>query len=188
LIVRNNMAPFFYLDIIWAILLPILFVILALTKVICTNTLILYFYGVFLGYIWELTHALVPDFIHIKGAPVDSKWFIVGVYPLMHAIHDGLIFIIGLCLVFLLNINVTSLASLLVITSFGFGVAIIVELVFNGKQWEYDTNKPGNPVLFWNNNIGYTLWPWLEWIIAPILFWLGIILVIKLRGPCGLTR
>jgi hypothetical protein len=127
--------------------------------------------GIGLGLIWEITHMAIPNFISVKNV---NGVGIKCIYPIAHAIWDGFLLLISALIVFALHVPMQSCYALLIMMMFGFTQEILVELIGNGRFWQYDENFAANPVLFRIGKIGYTLWPLLEWILAPILFWLCI--------------
>ena len=75
------------------ILITTLSILLKKNK-ISKATFAIYFVGVSLGLLWEYTHAFIPGFI--KVSPCVSKYIPEKtLYPLLHALFDGGIFLLG---------------------------------------------------------------------------------------------
>jgi hypothetical protein len=164
------------LDYIFAGLVVVIISILAGMKQIKLRMFICFVFGFLLGCLWEFTHSFIPNFIQ---TPVKIPIMKQTIYPLAHSVWDGLIMLIGLYIVVWSRVKITSVHSFLIMLVWGLGVEVIVALSANGRVWHYNESMRGNPVLFKINDIGYTLWPFLEWVIAPFLFWLLAIYTFK---------
>lgn len=156
-------------------------VVLMCMKII-DKAFILMLVGFVLGSIWEWAHYFIPGFIRVSE---DIDRFIPGpVYPILHSLHDSLLFTIGYGLCYLIfNKNPfgtvqNAVGSLLVMFTFFIIVEIIVEIVFNRNIWTYRTDST-NPELFsFETNIMgkkrkhvVNSWPVYEWILATFIFW-----------------
>jgi hypothetical protein len=164
------------LDIVTSFIIAISLIILACVKIMPMRYLIWFGIGFAIACLWEITHALIPNFIFLKEK---QSLAIKCLVPVAHSIWDSLILMIGGFIVLGLRMNLTSICALFVMIVFGLGQEVIVELIFNGRVWTYNNQLKANPVLFHIGKIEYTLWPWLEWILAPILFWVFIAFVLK---------
>lgn len=150
------------------------------TKKISSATFSLYFIGILIGLTWELAHAFIPKFIEVN--PCISKYMPEkSVYPVIHALHDGFLFLMGYLLVLWVfgakNINRYPFAvAMFLFTIFVFQ-EVLVEALFNGRYWLYRTHKY-NPVLFkLTDGRVVNLTPVLEWVAASIVF-ISIMLVV----------
>lgn len=159
---------FVIFDVTFSLIALCVLVFVCLFRIVPMKYLIWFGFGALISSVWEITHALIPNFIFFKRpTPLLLKWFSV----FAHIIWDSFILLSCAFLVLLLKIKLSSICSLLIMIAFGFGQEIIVELICNGKIWIYNPNKKGNPVLFTIGKVKYTLMPLLEWFLAPILFW-----------------
>lgn len=133
-----------------------------------------YGWGVLVGCLWEIPIGLLGNdfnkmlentplgfWIHISHALVDSFLLLGGLWCVGATTRERLV---G---------QKNPARTLTVFTGLELIQAVAVELVFNGHYWEYSTTIRWNPVLFWIRGIGYTLWPFLVWAIAPTLFYTG---------------
>ncbi len=169
----------------FAVLLLVIMLGLYASKVIDRRILILFLLGFLIGYVWEVAHAVAPnDFIRLKDKSVEACFPTDTLYPIVHALGDAFLFIMGLLLVYLLKIPLHSPWALVVMMVWGLSIAVIAETSSNGAYWHYSENIPANPVIYrLNNGIGYTLWPFLEWMFAPVLFWICALLVFRFVTP-----
>jgi len=163
----------FLIDLTFAILVPVVIFGLWHGRVITLCVVVCFLWGFLLGYIWESIHALVPNFIRLVDEQVEREFPVKTLYPLMHATADSVMFLLSMLLVYWLELPLSSGWALLVMVFWGITTELIVEFSLNGRYWRYNETIPGNPVLFRINGIGYTVWPFLEWLIAPVIFWAG---------------
>lgn len=163
------MKTILLLDIITAMILFLTLTSLSIFKILPLKMYLWFLTGLFLGTIWECCHSLIPNFIFMKKNLDVNHMFL---YTVAHSIWDGFIlFLSAFIVIGLLKISISSAASLILILIFGLSFEVIIELLFNGTVWTYNENLKYNPVLFRISTVGFTLWPFLEWILAPILFW-----------------
>jgi len=140
--------------------------------------------GIAIGSVWENIHAVIgDDCLSLVNAEV-RNWIPPWLYPILHAIADGLVMVSGLGLIWILFryfIDKDSMKTwtrmtsydpwiLLAFLIFALFQELIVELIFNGRFWKYKVST-ANPALFKIGDVEYTIWPFIEWIIASVLFW-----------------
>ena len=149
--------------------------------------------GVFIGSVWENIHAVIgPSFLKLVNSQV-NRILPTYVYPFVHAIADGLVMVGGLGLAWfffrylidkdhiIASQRFTSYDPILLIFLLVYGLAqeLIVELIFNGKVWIYQITN-SNRALFWIGSTGYTVIPFVEWVIASIVFWIWVNFALRL--------
>lgn len=156
------------MDIATSFVVLLLMVVLACVKAMPLRFLWWFLIGAAVGLIWEATHALVPDFLasvccHSTASRV--------LYVLAHAIWDGLIMLCGVLLAKACGMDMHGICALLFLIAFGLGIEVVVEMLCNSNVWFYNDKLPANPVVFRFRDVNYTLWPLLEWILGPLIFW-----------------
>lgn len=142
-----------------------------------------YFWGIFIGCLWEIPFGLLGDqFLMIKcHNPLGFSIFI------FHAIWDSIIYLIGIYFIHIRNKNkYGGLRQLSLLVLWGILQNFLVELVLNNNYWYYQTDNKYNPVLFTINNNSFTYAPFMVWIVTPILYLSGVFAIIEKYGPlCG---
>ena len=146
-----------------------------------------YGWGVLVGCLWEIPIGLLGhDFnqmlernplgfwIHLNHALVDSFLLLAGLWCVGATRRDELVEA---------KSATRTLRTLTAFTCLELVQAVTVELVFNGQLWKYSTTVRWNPVLFWIHGVGYTLWPFLVWALAPTLFYTGARRIAVLQPP-----
>ena len=140
--------------------------------------------GVFIGSVWENIHSILGDECLRLVNPAIHRYIPKWVYPFLHAVADGLVMVAGLALGYLFfryAVDASAGAAwsrltcydpwmLLFLLVYGLAQELVVELVFNGRVWRYEIT-PANPALFWIGETGYTVMPFVEWVIASVVFW-----------------
>ena len=143
---------------------------------------LLYVCAIFLSSIWEFAHYVAgPNFIDTN---CEIKQYICDeVYALLHCLIDGLIFLVITGLVYLLyrvckghswalnKLATFSCVTLFLYVFFGITQEIIVEVLCQNRVWKYKSSKI-NPVVFKIKNREFTLIPFVEWIIFPIIYFI----------------
>lgn len=181
------------ISILYEYLVPLIIIILwfylTFSKKISKQMSIIWVISFFIALTWEVGNLIIGDkFLQIKDP--DVKKYVPGpIYAISHAIQDTALFMIGVLIAYNLLGKDTKIFCeynylvLLIFIIWGFLQEFFVELAFNGKIWEYIPSKY-NPTVWSNNNINYTLVPYLIWIIAPIIFWLVVVQVMKTSKKC----
>lgn len=136
---------FVVLDVVASLLFAVVWTVLCCMKILPLTYLAWFGIGMAIASLWEITHALVPNFITFKREP-DRVWAIFSV--LAHIIWDSLILIVSALIAKALRLNLKKICALLLMIAFCFGQEIIVELLFNGLVWIYNPNLKANPVMF----------------------------------------
>ena len=140
----------------------------------------LFWIGCLIGSTWEFTFLFLGDeFLHsVKVWPYGLNGW---PRKLSHSIWDGGIFMVGiyLCEKYLKGPLFKSFNKneLFVMLSWGIFQELLVEYLFNGRVWIYEP-LPWNPIIIPTIpgsallSPGYTLIPQAVWVIAPIIFYL----------------
>lgn len=165
-------------DLAFAIAVLVILIGLRIGRIIDSRILLVFLWGFLIGYCWELVHALIPKFIRLVDAKTESTFPTKTVYPIIHAISDALILLLGLFIVYLFRVKLPTFCALFIIWIWGMTIELIVELAFNGRYWHYNEDFKCNPVIFRIGKTGFTIWPFLEWMIAPFLFWIGAVFIL----------
>jgi hypothetical protein len=168
---------FIWLDAVFAFVALMLLCVVCATGICKPSLFLCFLWGFLIGYSWELSHALIPGFIRLVDTNLEAEFPTKTFYPIVHAVWDSLILLIGLFWVHLAKMPVFSACALALIWCWSMGLEVLVELLFNGRVWHYNETFKYNPVLFRIGQTGYTMWPYLEWMIAPILFWIGVVFI-----------
>jgi len=177
-----DIIDYFFLigDFTVAIALIVGFIYCHRKRLISRQYYTLFIIGSIIGATWEFTFLFLGDeFVHsVKVWPYG-----LGGWPrkLSHSIWDGGIFMVGiyLCKRYLqgplfqsFNIN-----ELFIMLGWGIFQELLVEYLFNGRVWIYEP-LPWNPIIIpplpGSAQLcpGYTLIPQAIWVIAPIVFYL----------------
>lgn len=137
-------------------------------------------FGTLFGLIlWETPNAIVPCF-RLVSREVEETHFKL-LYVLAHSISDGTIvlFLYTVAQWIFNDPRFKKFYAKLLFFVLANLQAVLVELVFNGKIWEYRTDLFLNPIMFSrkvrigerrNKMISYTLWPQLVWLITSASF------------------
>ena len=161
---------------------PILFILYNISgyiqKRIYGSFILASFWGVLIGCTWEIPFGILGNkFLITPNNPLGFGIHII------HSFWDSIIFMIGLYLFHIRNtLCLWNFKKILYFTLFGLGIEVLVEFMFNGNYWTYNTHQSYNPVLFKINGIGYTLLPYLTWIISPPIYLYGIYYIEKYFG------
>jgi hypothetical protein len=150
------------------------------TRRITRSLFLTYWFGALIGAFWEIPFGLAGDsFLTEKF----SNPLGFGVH-ITHCFWDSIIFLVGLWMVHIRNHNKwPGLKQLLGLVVWGLLQEFIVELIFNDRYWYYPTDNRYNQVVFTINGVGYTTWPFLTWIVSPILYLSGVMSIIDTYGP-----
>ena len=162
---------FSIMDIVAAFIAGTTWILLCLFRVLSIKFLWWFLIGFVIGSVWEWVHFAVPDFIQFTNTTTTKSLAIKILSVIAHSIWDSFILIIAALLVLGLKIKLKSVCALMMMIVFCVAQEIIVELIFNGRVWVYNDQNKANPILFHIGRVNYTLWPILEWLLAPILFW-----------------
>src|SRR5579872_1578007 len=127
----------FLLEVAFAIIVPIVIFTLWQTRVITFGVVMAFLWGFLLGYIWESIHALVPGFISLVDKEAECALPTKTLSPVLHAMSDAVMFLLGMLLVYWLELPLRSVWSMLIMVLWGLSTEIIVELVNNGRFWHY---------------------------------------------------
>lgn len=176
-------AGFYYLDLLIGYGLPVLVLLLAREY---AGVRSLFWLGVAVGLLWEIPIFVmsggdvgVPLIIFVRPPPAHWAVFLVG-----HALWDGGLFLVGVGLLHLFCtppvLGHFARRELVVLLVWGQVSALCVELTSIGNDgWVYLTSYAWNPVLFWVRGYGVTLLPQLIWLLAPIVYYLGALAVLR---------
>ena len=175
-------------ELIFPIIIVIVWLYLTLSKTIPPEMSALWVIAFFLGLTWEMTFRFMGDkWMKIKKPEIKKLPKVV--YAISHALQDSVLFMIGVLLAWLLLGRNTKIFCnynfivLFIFIAWGFFQEFIIELAYNGDVWEYTPNK-FNPTVWSRNGIHYTLVPYLVWIIAPIIFWIITVNIMKKSNNC----
>lgn len=149
-------------------------------KKITKNHFFLFWWGFLVGSTWEFAFYLFRGEITVTRAnwplPLITK-------NLVHTFWDAGLFMVGYLLVVAWtrdwNCCTTFKASeLTIMVVWGSATSFIVELLGNGNVWEY-VPQSYNPVYLTIDGQGYTILPQLIWLVAPVVFYLGAIKILR---------
>lgn len=173
-------------------------ILLVATDTITAGQWLCFCAGVFIGSIWENVHAVIGDECLRLVNPAIHRYIPRWVYPFLHAVADGLVMVSGLALAWLFfryavdksadaawaRLTTYDPFALLFLLAFGLLQELAVELAFNGRVWRYEVTAT-NPALFWIGDVGYTIWPFLEWVLASVVFWALSAYLLPLNRICS---
>lgn len=133
-------------------------------------------WGFAVGSTWEFAFYLLGDSIHTLR--VEWPLPIITLH-LSHTFWDAGLFMVGywLCLGILKNPDCCTrfrCSELSIMLLWGAGQEFVVELMGNGVIWEYRVLS-WNPVWITVGEQGYTILPQLIWVIAPVVYYLGLL-------------
>jgi hypothetical protein len=140
--------------------------------------------GFLIGCTWEIPFGLLGNqFLITPNNPLGFSIHII------HAVWDSIIFMIGLyALQIRKNARYSTCKKIVYFTLYGLLSEIIAEFIFNGTYWTYNTTNSYNPVLFTLHTVGYTLLPYLVWLIAPPVYLYGIYHIEKHFGKIRIGK
>jgi len=176
---------FYWVDLVIALSIPLLFVLLYRTRRISGYSWLLFWAGCGVGALWEIPFYFIgpyfsSDPLYILNTPMPYPLFVL---HFVHCFWDGGLFMIGVWLVKRLcraphfeRFRFQELAVLLV---WGQLQELAVELISTGSSgWAYVPHW-WNPSMFQFRGSDITVLPQLIWVIAPTVFY---VLAIRLRG------
>ncbi len=176
---------FYWVDLVIALSIPLLFVLLYRTHRISRYSWLLFWAGCGVGALWEIPFYFIgpyfsSDPLYILNTPMPYPLFVL---HFVHCFWDGGLFMIGVWLVKRLcraphfeRFRFQELAVLLV---WGQLQELAVELISTGSSgWAYVPHW-WNPSMFQFRGSDITVLPQLIWVIAPTVFY---VLAIRLRG------
>jgi len=176
---------FYWVDLVIALSIPLLFVLLYRTRRISRYSWLLFWAGCGVGALWEIPFYFIgpyfsSDPLYILNTPMPYPLFVL---HFVHCFWDGGLFMIGVWLVKRLcraphfeRFRFQELAVLLV---WGQLQELAVELISTGSSgWAYVPHW-WNPSMFQFRGSDITVLPQLIWVIAPTVFY---VLAIRLRG------
>jgi hypothetical protein len=137
-------------------------------------------WGFAVGSTWEFAFYFLGDSLHT----MHTQWPMpIITLHLWHTFWDAGLFIVGywLCLLILRTPDCCTRfrwPELAIMWLWGAGQEFVVELLGNGVIWEYRV-LDWNPVWITINGQGYTMLPQLIWAIAPIVYYLGVIRILR---------
>ena len=147
-----------------------------------------FLFGTLLGLAWELPFYLLgPDFQADPLFVLVQPWPLPTLFlPLLHAVWDGGIFLVGALLVSLLCPEPTFACfrwrELLVLIIWGISSALAVEVVGSWGGWAY-VPRWWNPALFAAGGAPVTLLPVIVWAVAPVLLHAAMVLLAHAQRP-----
>lgn len=175
---------FYWVDLVIALSIPLLFVLLYRTRRISRYLWLLFWIGCGVGALWEIPFYFIgpyfsSDPLYVLKTPTPYPLFLL---HFVHCFWDGGLFMIGVWMVkrfcrapHFERFRFQELAVLLV---WGQLQEIAVELISTGSSgWAYVPHW-WNPSMFRFRGSDITLLPQLIWVVAPIVFY---VLAIRLR-------
>jgi len=168
---------FYWVDLVIALSIPVLFVLLYRTRRISRYSWLLFWAGCAVGALWEIPFYFIgpyfsSDPLYVLKTPTPYPLFLL---HFVHCFWDGGLFMIGVWLVKRLcraphfeRFRFQELAVLLV---WGQLQELAVELISTGSSgWAYVPHW-WNPSMFQFRGSDVTLLPQLIWVVAPIVFY-----------------
>ena len=175
---------FYWVDLVIALSIPLLFVLLYRTRRISRYLWLLFWIGCGVGALWEIPFYFIGPYFssdpsYVLKTPTPYPLFLL---HFVHCFWDGGLFMIGVWMVkrfcrapHFERFRFPELAVLLV---WGQLQEIAVELISTGSSgWAYVPHW-WNPSMFQFRGSDITLLPQLIWVVAPIVFY---VLAIRLR-------
>jgi|WetSurMetagenome_2_1015567.scaffolds.fasta_scaffold426939_2 hypothetical protein len=171
-------GTFYWIDIAIAVSIPVIFIILYVTRSISRYVWILFWVGCCIGATWEIPFYFIgPDFsqnpLYILRTPTPYPLFFL---HFVHCFWDGGLLVLGYLFVRLfcrpphfVRFRAAELAVLLV---WGGLQELAVELLSTGSAGWAFIPRWWNPSMFMFNGAHITLMPQLIWVAAPIVFYL----------------
>ena len=161
---------------------PIIFFLLYQLGYISKKIITLFIIGICVGFTWEIPFALAGESFHLilVDWPIDLPL----ARNMNYAFLDSLIFLIGIFLCnkilkhddYLYTFNLKALSIMIVWGSIS---EFLIDLNCNGKLWLFLENWY-NPVFVSIDGNDMTLIPQLIWLVAPIIYYLTVLKLIKL--------
>ena len=170
-------------DILVGFSIPVITAVLYFSRRIQARHVWLMVWGFVVGSTWEFAFYFLGDSIHTMR----TEWPLpIITLHTSHTFWDAGLFIIGywLCLVILKTPDCCTRfrwSELSIMLLWGAAQEFIVELMGNGIIWEYRVYD-WNPVWITIGEQGYTVLPQLIWVIAPIVYYLGVLRINKSSG------
>ena len=175
---------FYWVDLVIALSIPLLFVLLYRTRRISRYLWLLFWIGCGVGALWEIPFYFIgpyfsSDPLYVLKTPTPYPLFLL---HFVHCFWDGGLFMIGVWLVKRLcrapHFERFRFQELGVLLVWGQLQEIAVELISTGSSgWAYVPHW-WNPAMFRFRASDITLLPQLIWVVAPIVFY---VLAIRLR-------
>lgn len=165
-------------DIFVGAAIPLATLFLYYKGVIRRTHLWLMVWGFVVGSTWEFAFFFLGDSVHT----MKTEWpmHIITLH-LSHTFWDAGLFIIGywICLAVFKTADCCKTfqwKEMVVMWLWGIGQAFVIEILGNGVIWEYRVLS-WNPVWITIGGQGYTILPMVIWGIAPIIYYLGFIMI-----------
>jgi hypothetical protein len=175
---------FYWVDLLIALCIPVLFVFLYRTRRISRYSWLLFWAGCAVGALWEIPFYFIgpyfsPDPLYVLETPTPYPLFLL---HFVHCFWDGGLFMVGVWLVKRLcrapHFERFRFRELGVLLVWGQLQELAVELASTGSSgWAYVPHW-WNPSMFQVRGADITLLPQLIWVAAPIVFY---VLAIRLR-------
>jgi hypothetical protein len=167
-----------WVDIAIGIGIPSITAFLYFTRRIQSKYLYLMLWGFTVGSTWEFAFYFLGDTLHTMKAVWPMPIITLHVW---HSFWDAGLFIIGywLCRLILKTPDCCTQfrwIELFVMCLWGSAQAFVVELLGNGVIWEYKVQS-WNPVWITLGGQSYTILIQMIWMIAPVVYYLGFILI-----------
>ena len=167
-----------WVDIVISLAIPVTTAFLYLFRIIQRKHIYLMLWGFVVGSTWEFSFYFLGETLHV----IKVNWPMpIITLHIFHTFWDAGLFIIGywLCLLILKTSDCCThfrFAELLIMWLWGTIQAFVVELLGNGVIWEYKVQS-WNPIWITIDEQSYTLLIQMIWMIAPIVYYIGFILI-----------
>jgi hypothetical protein len=168
---------FYWIDLVIALCIPLLFVSLYRTRRISQYSWLLFWIGCGVGALWEISFYFIgpyfsSDPLYVLKTPTPYPLFLL---HFVHCFWDGGLFMIGVWLVKRLcrapHFERFRFQELAVLLMWGQLQELAVELISTGSSgWAYVPHW-WNPSMFQFRGSDITLLPQLIWVVAPIVFY-----------------
>jgi len=160
---------------------PIIFFLLYQLGYISKKIITLFIIGICVGFTWEIPFALAGESFHLilVDWPIDLPL----ARNINYAFLDSLIFLIGIffCNTILKDtnyLNQFNAKALLIMIVWGSISEFLIDLNCNGELWLFLDNWY-NPTFISINGNNMTIIPQLIWLIAPVIYYLTVLKLIK---------